>query len=298
MATFLTLQQELADRLGPYDQAVSADATKLKRWLNLAQQYICGKRHWPFMLASEIVQTETDYTTGTVFVTNGTTGLTFSGAITGSRTGHYIRFSTSNNWHKIVSHTGGADIATMTPAGITLNVAATFTIRKLHYTTATPMIQILDMKQLVTPTQIQGISPLAADAFLPLYSDAGTVNNYIMSVPTTAGAQQFSFFNSPSSVMNIMVRGIKALADLSADGDLSLIPSLWHDALVHIAAFYGFQTLDDTRAKDELQAGEIRIEDMRRNYLHDAGRHRVMGSGGGGSDLGWNLPPYNDYGSE
>ena len=45
MATFLVMQQELADRLN-IDQTVAANATRLKRWLNLIQQDITSR--YPF----------------------------------------------------------------------------------------------------------------------------------------------------------------------------------------------------------------------------------------------------------
>jgi len=46
--TFLTMQQELESRLSVYDLTVATQATKLKRWLNMAVQYICGKRLWSY----------------------------------------------------------------------------------------------------------------------------------------------------------------------------------------------------------------------------------------------------------
>jgi hypothetical protein len=73
-----------------------------------------------------------------------------------------------------------------------------------------------------------------------------------------------------------MIRGIQKLSDLSADADISLIPVPWHDAIINVGAYFGFQGLDDTRASQELEIGEIRIADMARNYGHDIGRHRVM----------------------
>jgi len=273
--TFLTMRTELADRLR-YDVSVSSDQTKLNRWLNMAIQYICGKRIWPFQLKEEIVQTVTDYTTGTVTVAAAGTTATFSATIAASKTNQYIQFASSNDWYQITAHTAGTYTATISPAAISANTTATYKIRKLLYTTTTPLIQILDMKQLVTPVQLKSISSMTADYFLPLYRDTGTPYNYIMSSPNSSGTPQFSLLNSPDSVINIMIRGIQALSDLSADGDIPLIPTPWHDGIINIAAFYGFQGLDDTRAKTELELGELRISDMARVYSHDLGRHRVM----------------------
>jgi hypothetical protein len=290
--TFLTLQQELQDRLGVFDQTVSTDATKLKRWINMGIQYICGKRLWPFMLAEEIIQTITDYTTGTVTAAAASTSVTASATITDSKEGQYIQFASSNDWYKITAHTAGTAALTISPASISANTTATYTIRKLLYTTTTPLVQILDMKQLVTPVRIISQSPRGTDFFLPLYYSAGTPYYYTMSSPSSDGTPQFSFMLSPSSALNIMIRGIKNLTDLSADSDIPVIPANWHDSIVNIAAYYGFQSLDDNRSDSELKIGEMRITDMSRILTHDLGRHRVMQpvDGDWNSGLKWALP--------
>lgn len=297
---FSALYTELGDRLGAYDPAVASDLVKLKRWVNMGVQYICGKRLWPFMLAEEIVQTITDITTGTIDIVAGSTTVTFSSAPTVSVADRYIQVSTSQDWYKITAHTANITTATISPAyvGASNLTAGTYTIRKLLYTTATPLVQILDMKQLITPVRLISQSPRDADFFLPLYYSAGMPYYYVMSSPTSTGALQWSFLRSPDTVMNIMVRGIKNLADMVNAGDEPVIPAPWQDAILNIGAFYGFQSLDDTRAGTELTVGESRIKDMMTNYSHDLGRHRVMQPVDNGSNFGlqWALP--SDFGPE
>lgn len=132
------------------------------------------------------------------------------------------------------------------------------------------------MKRHVAPGALESVSPRLADFYLPLRYDAGVPYEYIQSVPDSTGAIQFSLLYAPSTVENIQVRGIKNLSDLSADSDVSIIPAPWHDAIIHVAAFYGFQGLDDTRAASELQMAEGRLADMGRVYSPDLGRLRVM----------------------
>lgn len=288
------MYQELSDRLGAYDSAISGDLVKLKRWLNMAQQYICGKRLWPFMLAEEIVQTVTDVTTGSLSVDAGASAVTFATNPVGSYVGRYIQLQTTQDWYKITAHVSNSITAFISPAYVGTSNAAfiSYKVRKLLYTTTTPLIQILDMKQLVSPMQLISQAPSGTDFFLPLYYDVGATSAYVMSSPSSTGGLQFSFMQSPDAVMNIMIRGIRALADLSATSDESIIPSPWHDAMINIGAHYGFQSLDDTRAKLELEIGESRIEDMSRTYSHDLGRHRVMQSIDNNSNPGltWTLP--------
>lgn len=276
--TFLTLQQETENRLSNYDLTISNDATKIKRWINMAIQYICGKRLWPFQLAEDIVQTITDITTGTVSVNANDTAITFSSAPSVSVANRFIQFSTTEDWYKITAHTASDTAATISPAYVDSSnlTSGTYIVRKLLYTTSTPLIQIIDMKQMVTPFQMISQDPRLYDYFLPLYTETGSPYHYIMSSPDSSGNAQFSLYPSPDTVLNLMVRGIRALTDLSADGDVPFIPTPWQDAIVNIACYYGFQGLDDTRAKEELLVGESRIKDMAMNLTHDLGRHRVM----------------------
>lgn len=291
---FSVMQSELQDRLRGYDLTIAGDLVKIKRWLNMGQQYICGKRLWPFMLAEEVIQTVVDITTGTVSIAAGATALTFSSAPTVSVANRYIKLSTSNDWYKITAHTASSTSATISPAyvGTSALSAGTYKVRKLLYTTTTPLIQILDMKQMVTPIRIMSMSPRETDFFLPLYYDASNPYYYTMSSPSSAGTPQFSFMPSPSSIINIMIRGIQNLTDMSADSDTSVIPVPWQDAIINIAAFYGFTSLDDTRAETEFLAGEKRIQDMAAILGHDLGRHRVMNSIDNSSNFGlqWALP--------
>jgi hypothetical protein len=296
------MRQELGDRTR-YDQTISTDDTKLKRWLNMAQQYICGRHNWPFMLKEEIVQTTADITTGTVSINAADTALTFSSAPTPSVQGRYIKFTASgatDDWYEITAHTAGQTNATISPAYVgSANLSgATYEVRKLLYSTSTPLLQILDMKQLITPVRLISQSPRETDYFLPLYYDEGNPYYYIMSSPDSTGKIQFSLLRSPDSTMNIMVRGIRALTDMSGDTDTTLVPVQWHDGLINIAAYYAFQGLDDSRAKTELEIGEERIRNMEMVLSHDLGRHRIMQPVDNDSNFGlqWALP--SDFGPE
>ena len=134
--------------------------------------------------------------------------------------------------------------------------------------------------------------------FLPLFYSTGPTYQYILSTPTSTGALQFSLLYSPSATINVMVRGIKALSDLSADTDTTIIPTPWHDIMIGFAAWYGFQSLDDSRAANEFQVAEGRIADMARTFNQDLGRHRITRRVDQDNYFGprWSLP--SNYGPE
>ena len=292
---FLAMYTELSDRVGAYDSAVSADLTKLKRWINLAQQDVSGRQNWDFMVAHETIQGVPDITTGTVSIDVDSTSLTFSSAPAASVTGYFIKFSDTNNWYRISSHTAASTSATLSQAfGGDSNISAgTYTLRKLWYTTSSPLDSILDIKETVNGNQIYDAAPRYTDIFLPLYWDQGTTYNYIASVSDSTGGIQLSFIYSPSTRINFQVRGVKKLTDLSSDSDTSFVPSRWHSTILDRASFYAFSSLDDTRSKEFYAAAESGIADMQRVYGQDLGRHRVMGSAASGYDTQtlYVLPP-------
>lgn len=274
------MQQELSDRLAAYDQTVSADATKLKRWLNMAQQDITSRQNWSFMLAHEIIQTVTDITTGTIAVAAGATALTFTSAPAVSVAEYFIKFGSETSWYKISAHTAASTSATITPAyGGTSNLtASTYVLRKLFYSTSTPLDSILDMKKTAGGRFVESANSRETDVFLPLYWDTGEIYKYISSIPDSTGAIRFSFLYCPSAIENIQVRGVKKLTDLSADADISIIPSRWHSTILDLASFYGFSSLDDNRATTFYQKAGAGIETMAQTYGPDLGRIRVTKS--------------------
>ena len=292
---FLAMYTELSDRTGAFDSSVSSDLTKLKRWINIAQQDITSRQNWDFMTAHEIIQGVADITTGTVSISVDSTSLTFSSAPAASVTGYFIKFSDTDNWYKISSHTAASTSATLSQAfGGSANISAgTYTLRKLWYTTSTPLDSILDVKDTVNGRFLESASDRYTDIFLPLYWDQGTSYSYLTSVSDSTGGIQLSFIYSPSERTNFQVRGIKKLTDMSADTDTSIIPARWHSAVLDLAAFYAFSALDDTRAKDFFTKAEMGIASMAKVYGQNLGRHRVMGSPNHGYDSGPNytLPP-------
>lgn len=292
---FLAMYTELSDRTGAFDSAVSGDLTKLKRWLNMAQQDITSRQNWQFMTAHETIQGVADITTGTVSISVDSTSLTFSSAPAASVTGYFIKFSDTNNWYKISSHTAASTSATLSQAfgGDSAISAGTYTLRKLWYTTSTPFDSITDIKETVNGRFLEEATSRYTDVFLPLYWDQGTPSAYITSVSDSTGGIQISFLYSPSERTNFQVRGIKKLTDMSSDSDTSIIPDRWHSTVVDMASFYAFSSLDDTRAKDFFAKAEQGVKSMSMVYGQDLGRHRIMGSAAPGYSSGANytLPP-------
>ena len=277
---FLTMQQELSDRVGSYDETDSSDSTKIKRWLNLAVQDVCSRQNWQFLEYHEIIQGVPDITTGTVTISTNSTALTFSSAPSVSVTDYFIQFADTDNWYRISSHTASSTSATLSNAfGGSSNITAgAYTLRKLWYATSTPLDSIIYIKDTVNGKELTDLSPLVSDLLYPLYYDQGTPNGFIASIPNSSGGIRISFVDSPSEKTNFQVKGIAKLSDMSSDSDTSLIPTRWHSTVLDMAAFYAFSSVGDPRATNFYNKAEKGIQSMAETFSYSLGRHRVVRS--------------------
>ena len=278
--TFLDLQKEVGAQLG-LDYTNANYSILIKRWINTAQQKVFSYFEWPFLRASVplAIQTVPDYTTGTVTVAAGATSVTFSGTITDSKTNQYIQFASSNDWYRITAHTGGTDTATITPAAISANTAAAYTIRKFYYSTSADVSSILQIKQSVTPYQLAEVGKEIFDQIYPNPDDTGTPRVFKMAGYDSSGYPQFQLWPTPDSVINLYVDYERTATDLSADADVSIIPAKWHTTvLIEGALEQGFKWDDDTRTKDSKFNFSEGLEVMKLEYEPSNVRHRVMRS--------------------
>jgi len=298
MATFLTLRQELAAQAG-LDQTVASTDTLLKRWLNNAQQAVIRAYEWPFMRNSTplVVQTVTDYTTGTVAQTLASTAVTFSSAPATSVQGYYLQTSASKDWYQITAHTAGSTSATLEIGSTQTNSAATFTVRKYFYSTSTSVDKIIEISQDILPYQLIETSYEYFQSYNPGFLASGTPRIYCMQGLDSSGTPQFRLWPNPDAVINLSVWYLKTATDLSADTDVSVVPAKWHTTiLLEGAKAQAFSFLDDTREQQSLQLFTSMIEEMKSEFDISLHRHRVMTAADNqpvGGNLGYMPLPFN-----
>lgn len=298
MSTFLILQQELAAQCG-LDQTVAAQATLLKRWLNNAQQVILRAFEWPFLRSPTplVIQTVTDYTTGTVATVAGSTSITFSATITLSKANQYIQFSNSNDWYRITAHTAGTAAATIEIGAINTNTVATYTIRKLYYSTSTSVDRIIQVWQDILPYQLIETTTEYFQSFNPGFLSSGTPRLYCTAGVDSTGAPQFKLWPNPDAVINLRIDYLTVATDMSADADVSVIPAKWHTTvLLEGAKAQAFNFLDDNRYTNSVTLFNAMIEEMKMEYEIGLHRHRVMTAADNqpvGGNLGFMPLPFN-----
>lgn len=304
---FLTLQQELAAQTG-LDQTVSSQATLLKRWINSSQQMILRAFEWPFLRSPNplVIQTVVDITAGTVATTAGSTSITFSTAPVDSNgnnvsvSGRFIQTSSSKDFYRITAHVSGATAATIEIAAISTAAAATYVVRKFYYATSTNVDRIIQVFQDVLPYQLIETTPEYFQSFNPGFLSSGTPRIYCMAgidSSTGSGTPQFRLWPNPDAVINLRIDYLTVATDMSADGDVSVIPAKWHTTtLLEGAKAQGFSFLDDSRYGGSVQLFDVMIEEMKTEYENSLHRHRVMTSADNqpvGGNLGYMPLPFN-----
>lgn len=275
---FSTQQAEVAAQLG-LSTSDTDTVTLVKRWLNTAQQTIIQAAEWPFLRSSSplIVQTETDITTGTITTTANSATITFSSGPAASVTGYYIQTSSSLDWYRITAHTAAATTATISPVAIYSLTAGTYKVRKFYYATSSAVDRVLQIKQSVTPFQLEEKDKESFDKLKPNPTDVGTPLIYVMAGKNSSDVWQFILWPTPMAVINLYIDYLSVATDLSADADTSIIPAKWHTSvMIQGAIWQGYNFLDDTRAASARNDFFNGIEAMKVEMLPSRSNSRVM----------------------
>ena len=261
---FSTIVLRVAEETG---LDVTADATKLKAWVNGAYQQISGFFNWPWLLTNFVVQTVADITTYTASVAGGGTAVTLDTAHTPTLAGNYwIRFDdTSDDWYPISTHVAGTAAVVIGNAYVssTALVAGACTIRKIFYDLPSTVDRVTGLRQAVTNREIPIIDANTFDKALPDPDNTGTPSLAYLNGMTTTGYWQLGFHPIPDEIINIQGRGYKPITELSGDSDAPYIPAKWHNVLVFLAlALYGHDYIDDDRRNNAVERAREIIRDM------------------------------------
>lgn len=259
MATFLEMQQELADRLN-LDQTVTANGTKLKRWLNLIQQDITARFPFEFLFGRTYIQTQQDKTAGTIQINSGSTSATGSGtSFVADDKRSFIQFEGDNNWYQITAVSG--QNLTVNPAAAS-NFNGTYVLRKFYYDLPSDLFSIYDIKQTVTPLKLVRLGIFTMDTYQPNVQTVGVPTSYYLfrlnidTAATGAKNYQIGFFPTPDAAYNLNVNYMIILNNLTADADISLLPVPYHTIMIDGAEWLGSKFLNSDKEPVLKQAYE------------------------------------------
>lgn len=274
---FITKQRELSDRVRAYDETISADATKLQRWINLSVKEISGEWNWPWLRDFIPVQTVIDITTGTLTATTGSTSITFSSAPSVSVAGRFIQTSDSNDWYEISAHTAASTSATLAQNYLgTGGSGLTYTVRAFFYSVDSSVDRIISAAQSLTPQVLTPLDHIAYDESMVFSSTTGTPRAYYTYGLDSSQYWQVGFYPTPDATINVWLKVLKKETDMSADSNTPLIPAKYHDVILDLASFYAFSSLDDSRATTFYQKYQVGLERMKRTCNPQTKTRNVM----------------------
>ncbi len=295
--TFVNLKLKVAEETG---LNTTNDNTKLGVWVNEAYRFIAGLRRWPWNLATKTIQTVADITTGTVSVNAGATSITFSTGPTPSiATDFQIQFTAeSDDWYLVTAHTAGQTGATISPGfvGSSNYSSKAYIVRKVFYSLASDVDQIINMKQAITDVALQYIDPRDLDDYQPdPTATSESPYSYTVIGFDSSGNWRVRFFPTPTTILNVHYKFYQRPTDMSSDGDLPILPTKWHQAIAFVAlSMYGHPYIDDSRMSMAQSRARTILTEMIKQISPLPDKHPVIqawDARGGTKPFGAVFPP-------
>ncbi len=267
--TFADLQLEVYDHTG-LDSTVTANQTRVQRWINYVQQDVCARWPWSFLLGREAIATVADYSTGTVDIANGGTAVTGHSTAWTTTQGdgtYFIQFSGTNDFYN-VSARGSTTALTLQTAfqGTTLTTSA-YILRKFFYSLSAAADEVLDIRNWNTPVKMIQVDFRTIDLINPLVQSTNSSYAYMMYGTDSSGNLVYSPYPFPSDTRLFEFRTRKRPTDMAADADPPSIPNKFAHVLAWGAIAIGFAYL---RKFQEAQAWNVkfeqRLDQMKKEY--------------------------------
>lgn len=255
--TYVKIRKRIAELCGlPYNDTTTDPndtiATKIGEWVNNRYQLLAGRRSWNWRIKDAIIQVEADRTTGTVTATFGSTTITFSSAPTVSVAGYWIKFSDTEDWYIVSTHTASSTTAVLTKGYLgTTSSTLTYTLRKVYQALPTDVGKVLSVRQTRTDFKLRYVPIRLIDEVVPDRVSTGTPMYYTIAGLDSTNAYRMEVYPVPNTSMNLSIRYYSILTAMSSDSESPLFPSEFHDFLIwDVLATYGYIFIDDTRLNE------------------------------------------------
>ena len=268
MAAFSVLYAEVGDYL--HDLGSNMD-TRIKEWINFAQQDVATEALWPFLLREDAIVTTADDDTGTaaVTVTDATVDFSTESIPATMEYGqYYFKPDDTAICYPVDSRTDADTFELAAAYAGTTDGTAEYILRRVLYSLPSDVGTILTVRSHSSPKRMAKMDPGTLDVIDPANSTVGEPYRYMEFGVDGSGYRQLLFHPVPTSAKVIHIRYYKVLSDLSGDSDVSDIPVDFHEALIWGACWRGHLFLDDPQsaAAARAQYDDI-IRTMRRRYL-------------------------------
>lgn len=251
--TLLGLNTEIGDRLN-LDMTITANKTRGTRWANIIINDIASRYQWSWLYANTFIQTVTDYTTGTITGSAGSTSLTGNGTSWTSSnpnmTNCYIQPANDTNWYE-VSTVGGATSITLANPLTQAVTAGTYVLRTTYYDLPANCMKVFDVRQTNTPAKLINLGLYNLDQYQPDINTTSNPTGYFLfgedPLVAVSSAKQtlIGFFPCPDAKYNIQIRYLLNPTDLSSDTDIPIVPVANTDTVLAGMEWLGNKFLND-----------------------------------------------------
>lgn len=239
--TFTSLQQQVFQHTG-LDASDATNLVNVKQWINFAQQDVCSRWPWNFMLERESITTVPD-TLGTCNVVNGSSSFTdLSSLLSAGNIGYFVQFAGANDWYRITGYSTpdvGMETAYLGPTG---NGMA-YTVRKFFYSLSSSCDRILDIRNWDTPCKLFESDPRTLDELVPLPESTNSSYAFIAYGYDSAGNVQIQPYPWPSDARLFEIRTYLRITDLVDNTSSFRLPDKWRQALVWGANSIAFMAM-------------------------------------------------------
>jgi hypothetical protein len=283
--SFANLLTEAEEQLG----LDSTSDTRVTRWLNIAQNDICSRWPWSFMLGRETIVTVVDKSAGTVSVSAASTAVTgVSTAFASTDIGSFIKFEGENDWYNITAVTPTTSLTIGTAYAQTAALSAgTYVIRKFFYSLSSSADRIIDIRNWNTPVKLVQIDSRTLDTVVPLMPATGNTYAYVAYGVDSSGNIQITPYPFPSDARLFEIR----TTTRPTDGSVS-IPNKYAQTIAWGATAIGFAYL----RKFELAASwnakyEGTITQMKKNDRRSEDYQPILQSIDGFQQSSWQTLP-------
>jgi hypothetical protein len=281
--TFSNLVSEVFAHTG-LDSTDSTNQTNVYRWINYVQQDVCARWPWSFLIGRETIVTIPDYSTGTVALTNGSTGVTGTATAWTATQGdgtYFIQFPSANDWYRVASSTPTTTLTLETAyqmPSTTTNL--TYTLRKFFYSLSSSADEVLDVRNWNTPIKLIQVDFRTIDLINPLVQSTNSPYAYMMMGVDASGNQVFSPYPFPTDSRLFEFRTRKRPIDMVVSTtETPSIPNKYAHILAWGAIAVGFAYL---RKFEEAQAWsakfEARLSQMKQEYRQAGDYQPVLNS--------------------
>lgn len=279
--TLTDLQTEVYQHTG-LDGTDTTVISNVLRWLNYAQQDLCARWPWPFLLGREAVATIPDYSTGTVDISNGGTAVTGHSTVFTTTHGdgsYFIQFAGTNDFYR-VSARGSNTTLTLEAAfqGTTLSLA-TYILRKFFYSLSSSADEVVDVRNWNTPIKLIQADLRTIDTINPLVQSTSPGYAYMMFGVDSSMNNVFMPYPFPNDARLFEFKTKKRPVDMVNSTDAPSVPNKFAHVLAWGAIAVAFAFL---RKLDLAQAWsakfEGRIADMKKEYRQSEDNQSILAS--------------------